>query len=197
VSAIVAAMTDAVRNDLVARTLEAGFQVQSLASDPEALADSLSSPGEALVVTGGAAALAQPFVRVARTAGVPVVAVIEADERFALLRHASHQAIAVLSPASGATAFRAAVTAIRAGLAVWDTEFADPQQNGGAAPLSPREREVLGRVAAGLTTKAIARQLDLSPNTVKFHLQAVFDKLGAISRAEAVVVAIRRGELAV
>jgi DNA-binding NarL/FixJ family response regulator len=64
-------------------------------------------------------------------------------------------------------------------------------------PLSPRELEVLECVAAGLPNKVIARQLTLSPNTVKFHLQAAFDKLGVNSRAEAVAMAIRRGELAV
>lgn len=64
-----------------------------------------------------------------------------------------------------------------------------------AARLSPRERQVLERVAAGLSTKAIARQLGLSPHTVKFHLQEAFAKLGAATRSGAVVEAMRRGEL--
>jgi DNA-binding CsgD family transcriptional regulator len=74
-------------------------------------------------------------------------------------------------------------------------EARDPAPS--AAALSVREREVLALVAAGLATKAAARQLGVSPNTVKFHLRAAFDKLGVNTRAEAVLAAVRRGELAV
>ncbi len=62
-------------------------------------------------------------------------------------------------------------------------------------PLTSREREILGLVASGTSNKGIARCLRVSANTVKFHLAAVFDKLNAATRAEAVAEAIRRGEL--
>jgi DNA-binding NarL/FixJ family response regulator len=62
-------------------------------------------------------------------------------------------------------------------------------------PLTSREREILGLVASGTSNKGIARALSVSANTVKFHLAAVFDKLNAATRAEAVAEAIRRGEL--
>jgi DNA-binding NarL/FixJ family response regulator len=62
-------------------------------------------------------------------------------------------------------------------------------------PLTSREREILGLVASGTSNKGIARSLSVSANTVKFHLAAVFDKLNAATRAEAVAEAIRRGEL--
>jgi DNA-binding NarL/FixJ family response regulator len=62
--------------------------------------------------------------------------------------------------------------------------------------LTAREREILGLVASGSSNKGIARVLSVSANTVKFHLAAVFDKLNAGTRAEAVAEAIRRGELA-
>jgi two-component system, NarL family, nitrate/nitrite response regulator NarL len=61
--------------------------------------------------------------------------------------------------------------------------------------LSAREREVLGLVAAGISNKGIARELRVSPNTVKFHIAAILEKLDAGTRAEAVVAALRRGEL--
>jgi len=107
-------------------------------------------------------------------------------------------AAAVLGFTSSSEVMRAAATAIGEGLAVWEPDE-EPAEVPRAAstPLSPREREVLNRVAAGLPNKLIARELSLSPNTVKFHLQAAFDKLGVNSRAEAVAMAIRRGELAV
>lgn len=54
------------------------------------------------------------------------------------------------------------------------------------ARLSPREREVLSLVVEGLTNKAIARALGLSPRTVETHRANLFDKLGAESLAQLV-----------
>ncbi|NIS79063.1 MAG: DNA-binding response regulator, partial [Anaerolineales bacterium] len=60
-------------------------------------------------------------------------------------------------------------------------------------PLTPREQEVLGLIAEGLTNKAIAHQLDISEFTVKYHVNAVLRKLGAQSRTEAAMRAARLG----
>ena len=59
--------------------------------------------------------------------------------------------------------------------------------------LTPREVEVLQLLAEGLANKAIARKLDISDHTVKFHVNAILSKLGAQSRTEAVVRASRLG----
>jgi DNA-binding NarL/FixJ family response regulator len=59
--------------------------------------------------------------------------------------------------------------------------------------LTPRELEVLRGMAEGLPNKQIARQLDISEHTVKFHVNAILGKLGAQSRTEAVVRATRAG----
>lgn len=59
--------------------------------------------------------------------------------------------------------------------------------------LSGRELEVLRRLVAGASNKAIAVQLNLSENTVKSHISHIFSKLGVQSRAEAVGVALQRG----
>jgi DNA-binding NarL/FixJ family response regulator len=64
-----------------------------------------------------------------------------------------------------------------------------------SAALSPRERDVLALLADGLANKQIARRLGISPNTVKTHVQLLFEKLDASSRAEAVTTAVRRGLL--
>ena len=61
--------------------------------------------------------------------------------------------------------------------------------------LSPREREVLGLIADGLSAPDIAKQLFLSPATVKTHLQSLYEKLGVSDRAAAVATAMRLGLL--
>jgi DNA-binding NarL/FixJ family response regulator len=56
--------------------------------------------------------------------------------------------------------------------------------------LSPREREVLGEMLAGLANKKIAERLCISEDTVKSHVKAIFRKLGARDRAHAVALAL-------
>ena len=60
-------------------------------------------------------------------------------------------------------------------------------------PLTARELEVLAHLADGLSNKAIAIRLGISDETVKFHLSAIFGKLGASNRTDAVRQALRRG----
>jgi DNA-binding NarL/FixJ family response regulator len=59
--------------------------------------------------------------------------------------------------------------------------------------LTAREIEVLELLADGLSNKLIARQMNLTVGTVKSHVGAILDKLGAISRTQAVIVATHRG----
>ncbi|MFK0090722.1 LuxR C-terminal-related transcriptional regulator [Pseudomonas sp. NPDC090755] len=59
-------------------------------------------------------------------------------------------------------------------------------QLAGGDILSPRELEVVEQLARGLSTKSIAKVLDLSPGTIKWHLKNIFGKLGAFSREDAV-----------
>ena len=61
--------------------------------------------------------------------------------------------------------------------------------------LSTREREVLDLIARGMPNKQIAAKLGISSHTVKFHIGSLLVKLGAASRAEAVTLGARRGEL--
>ncbi|WP_290844631.1 response regulator transcription factor [Henriciella sp.] len=57
--------------------------------------------------------------------------------------------------------------------------------------LTPRERAVLDHVAEGMTNKAIARQLSISPATVKAHVERLIAKLGVADRTQAAVLATR------
>ncbi|NNG58597.1 LuxR C-terminal-related transcriptional regulator [Sphingomonas paucimobilis] len=59
------------------------------------------------------------------------------------------------------------------------------QSNSRLSMLSPREQEVAAELAQGLTNKEIARALDMTEHTVKFHLKRIFGKLGVDRRAHA------------
>jgi len=65
------------------------------------------------------------------------------------------------------------------------------------APLTQRETQILNYIADGNTNKQIARILNISEQTIKNHVSAILRKLNANDRAHAVVLAIRRGWIAV
>ena len=58
--------------------------------------------------------------------------------------------------------------------------------------LSPRQREILESITRGLSNAQIALQLDISAESVKTHMEKLFAKLGAATRAEAVAIALRK-----
>ncbi len=59
--------------------------------------------------------------------------------------------------------------------------------------LSPRERQILGRIASWASHKEIGRALDIAETTVKIHVQHILRKLGFASRVQAAVYASERG----
>ena len=199
-SVILAAADQSFREHASGRLLEADYPDMQIAEHPGSLGELLLQSREATVITGGIWRAAQPFVRVAADAGAwPLVLLraVSADiEREALATGAR----ACLPFDIGARPLAAAIMAIEAGLIVLSPAASSPRllslsTRRGGRPLTTREREILSLVAAGTSNKAIGRALSVSANTVKFHLAAVFDKLDAATRAEAVAEAIRRGEL--
>jgi two-component system nitrate/nitrite response regulator NarL len=131
-------------------------------------------------------------------AALPVVALVS-DETHAVEAQIAG-ARGLLPRNASAECVVAALIAVAQGLVVLDLSFAtsvlgarDPSSPPLVEELTPRELEVLGLLAEGLPNKAIARRLDISEHTVKFHVNAVMSKLGAQSRTEAVVRATRLG----
>ncbi|MGA2290520.1 response regulator transcription factor [Bradyrhizobium sp.] len=117
----------------------------------------------------------------------PVVTLGGADDDVpgGLARHAS------------ASQIDAAIRAVAAGLIVRspgaiEAGFGAAGEPDRHALLTPRELEVLTALAEGMTNKAIARRLNISLHTVKFHLESLFRKLGARTRTEAVAKASER-----
>ena len=108
----------------------------------------------------------------------------------------------VLPRAAGQAQIMAAAAAVAEGLSVRtlagreDPAFVPPDPL--PRPLlTPRELEILALVGQGMSNKAIARRLAISTHTVKYHLEAIFVKLGVRSRAEAVSRGLRHGLLLV
>ena len=82
--------------------------------------------------------------------------------------------------------------------AVVDVAGGAPQSGAGLRPagLSEREVEVLRLVAGGLSNREIARRLVVSPRTAEHHVQHIYAKIGASSRASAALFAMEHGLLA-
>ncbi|WP_396447796.1 response regulator transcription factor [Actinomadura sp.] len=82
-----------------------------------------------------------------------------------------------------------------------------PAPRGGARPrsraqkiaqfLTPREREVLTRLARGESTQALAKTMGVTRSTARSHVQSVLSKLGVHSQREAVIEAARHGLVSV
>ena len=162
--------------------------VRLLAADPvrrRGLAARVAASGHAVVTEGGDVLLADAPDGAPREADLPALALGGgAGEGFA----------GELPAGASARQLDAALRAVAAGLVVRAPEAAGfgPAEDA-AAPLTRRELEILALLGDGLSNKAIARQLGISAHTVKFHLEAVFDKLGVASRAEAVAKGLRGG----
>src|SRR6266498_3091246 len=75
-------------------------------------------------------------------------------------------------------------------------EAASHEGQTGLVALTPRELEVLQMIAAGLTNAEAARRLQLSVHAIKFHLAAIYRRLGVANRTEAAVTYLRAMERA-
>jgi DNA-binding NarL/FixJ family response regulator len=139
----------------------------------------------------------------ARTPSALVLLTDEADSDW-ILDALPGGATAILPRDSMPAEIVAAIEATAAGLYVLSPEILGrilagrkpPRHAASGVPfetLTLREIEVLTMLAEGLGNKEIARQLDISDNTVKFHLSSIFGKLGATNRTEAVMFGMRHG----
>src|SRR6266536_6602030 len=109
----------------------------------------------------------------------------------------------VLSKSAGTTDLRIALEAAGQGLAIAPLsmledahrECDDFEPFAPATAFTPREMEVLALLAEGASNKAIARKLDISVHTAKFHVASILEKLDATGRTDAVAHAVRLGLL--
>ncbi|MGI9058858.1 MAG: helix-turn-helix domain-containing protein [Ktedonobacteraceae bacterium] len=126
------------------------------------------------------------------------------ERSLALLRSLSLRSWSVVSLDATAAQLQAAVVAVAQGFVVLPSAYSvqlyeqRPAANAvmlGVVDesLTAREREVLELVSQGLSNKLIARRLQISEHTVKFHISSISTKLGAASRTDAVSRGVRLG----
>lgn len=88
----------------------------------------------------------------------------------------------------------AAIRAVHAGESLIPSSVAEKlARRLGAQGLTPREADVLARIARGYNNRRIATELDVSITTVKTHVNNLMNKLGATDRTHAATIAIQRG----
>jgi DNA-binding NarL/FixJ family response regulator len=141
----------------------------------------------------------------------PLLVLLHAGNRKNVVRAFEAGATAVLDRSAARSKIIAAITAATNGLVVLEPEHlgypalggliedapgaAQPIEDNGTGPvrLTPRELDVLAAMADGASNKAIARRLNISFSTVKFHVASILAKLDADSRTEAVMKAAQSG----
>jgi DNA-binding NarL/FixJ family response regulator len=195
------------------RSLQEPIQVALLTDDPllrAGLSSLLAQVGSIDIVDRDHAEVAlwdagvgdKTLGRLAEIRGVdlPVVAVVGDHAHVAAAFAAGARGV-ILRDQVG-PGIQAALVAVRSGLTVVDTALAHTllpttpvrTTNGkGRGELTERERQVVQLLSEGLSNKLIADRLGISDHTAKFHVNGVMIKLGASTRTEAVVEAMRRG----
>jgi DNA-binding NarL/FixJ family response regulator len=156
-----------------------------------------SSPEIELVADGADVVIAEDEAPPALADSAAAVIVLSDEPQWSA--DALHAGVrAVLPRELSAAEMVAAVEAAAAGLAVLhprDLEALLPTAQPARAveALSPREIEVLGMMAEGISNKEIAARMGISEHTVKFHVASIMGKLHAGTRTEAVMLGVRMG----
>ena len=115
-------------------------------------------------------------------------------------RAVSLGASGLLTKKADAEEFGEAVLAIGRGVLVLDPRLPMPgdgesAHSNGTKPLTTREEQVLRLMADGLSGPQMARELVISPSTIKSHIENLYAKLGVAHRGAAVAEGMRRGLL--
>lgn len=190
--------------------LESSSEVEVIAaaSTMEGVLPSLEA-AEALILAAPLAPLEEAQSALEAYPSLPLLLLLgeESPPDVAYLGSLSH-AWGVLSLEATGDELLAALSAVQHGLVVIASPLAQalfsshalgihfprPSLDGAALePLTEREMQVLQLLARGLANKQIAAALGISEHTVKFHVSAIYAKLGATNRAEAVRLGLQRG----
>ena len=205
VAVAIAAPTPMLRAGL--RALLSGDDIQ-VVGDASSLTElSMDLPdADVLVTTAGILMEDSAYMSLGMSApSLPGVLALSDDSRPAtLLRQLALRGWGIISPDAPAAEMQAAVLSVAQGLVVLSLPLASTlvgprnvvqtlEGGGLPEPLTARETEVLELLSQGLSNKLIARRLNISEHTVKFHVSSIYTKLDASSRTDAVSKGARLG----
>ncbi len=198
---LIAAPTPALRAGLRALLATADIQIASEVATLAAPDTGLSAVD--VILVGDVELLEDAARTIGDEARLAVLALADDGRVAELLRTLPLIGWGILPPDASPAELQAAVHTVAQGLVVLPAPLIEQLlgQRGPIAALAPppaepltaREREVLELVSQGLSNKLIARELQVSEHTVKFHISSIFAKLGAASRTEAISRGARQG----
>jgi DNA-binding NarL/FixJ family response regulator len=198
---LIAAPTPALRAGLRTLLAAADIQIVGEAARLAALEADLSAVD--VILVAGEELLDDAARTIGDQARLAVLALAGDGRTAELLRALPLIGWGILPPDASPAELQAAVHTVAQGLVVLPAPLIEPllgQHSPIAAlapppaePLTAREREVLELISQGLSNKRIARELQVSEHTVKFHISSIFAKLGAASRTEAISRGARQG----
>ncbi len=205
VAVAIAAPTPMLRAGL--RALLSGDEIEVVGDAPSLTELSMELPeADVLVTIAGTLMEDSAYMMLGRSApSLPGILALSEDARPAtLLRQLALRGWGIISPDAPAAEMQAAVLSVAQGLVVLSLPVVNalvgrgsPAQTleGGTLPepLTARETEVLELLSQGLSNKLIARRLNISEHTVKFHVSSIYTKLDASSRTDAVSKGARLG----
>jgi DNA-binding NarL/FixJ family response regulator len=122
---------------------------------------------------------------------ISVVVVSGSDDNDTISRCIDAGAMSFISKSATPDVLRQALGHILKGAVYLPHQINSAMDDAPQNPLTPRQQQVLQALSRGLPNKLIARELNLSENTVKEHIAAVFAALGVRNRTEAVIKASR------
>ncbi len=196
-----AARTPMMRAGLRAMLETGGIEVVGESSSIEELAD---LRGIDVLIVGDEQLLGDVISTLIRDGETALLVLSDTGSAASLLRTLPLRGWGIVPPDAPAPELQSAVLSVAQGLVVLSVPVAERLFSSPAAvnaldsrpldePLTARESEVLDLLSQGLSNKLIARKLNISEHTVKFHVSSIYTKLGAASRTDAVNKGARHG----
>lgn len=200
----IAALTPMMRAGLRAMLESPGIQVAGESSSVQDMGD---LPGIDVLIVGDDQMLGDVLGTLVGDGETALLVLSDTGEAAALLRTLPLRGWGIIPPDAPAAELQSAVLSVAQGLVVLSVPVAERLFSGPAAvnaldrggrgpldePLTARESQVLDLLSQGLSNKLIARKLNISEHTVKFHVSSIYTKLGAASRTDAVNKGARHG----